>query len=99
MLLPTSTVAISFEGFRVIFVKILAIKPPCFFWISMCTLLEDTYAISNPEKKADRTNVVIMMMIDVVSIVSLTDWLVCKWLASSEKNSLFANQSNYRFFG
>lgn len=36
----------------------------------MCTLLEDTYAISNPEKKADRTNVVIMMMIDVVSIVS-----------------------------
>ncbi|GJQ06870.1 hypothetical protein CAPN010_10280 [Capnocytophaga cynodegmi] len=60
----------SFDGFRVILVKILAIKPPCFFWISICTLLEDTYAISNPEKKADKMRVMIIIAIENVSIVA-----------------------------
>lgn len=70
ILLPTSTVAMSFDGFRVILVKMLAIKPPCFFWISICTLLEDTYAISNPEKKADKMRVMIIIAIENVSIVA-----------------------------
>ena len=53
MLLPTSIAAMNFEGLFVNLRKIFAMKPPCFFSISMCILLDETKAISIPEKKAD----------------------------------------------
>jgi hypothetical protein len=52
-LFPMSIVAINLEGFAVNRDKIFPRKSPCFFSSSIWILLEDTKAISIPEKKAD----------------------------------------------
>ena len=52
-LLPTNIAVINFEGFDVIYFRTLAIIPFLFFSISKKTLLQETKAISIPEKKAD----------------------------------------------
>lgn len=49
------------EGFSVSFRNTVASSPACFFSISMWILLEETKAISIPEKNAESTNVIIMM--------------------------------------
>ena len=49
-----SIVAINLEGFAVILVNKSERKPLCFFSISICILLEETNAISIPEKKAEK---------------------------------------------
>src|SRR5947207_16008029 len=53
ILLPISMVAINFEGFSVSFAKILELKLSCIFSILRKTLLEETKAISIPEKNAE----------------------------------------------
>jgi hypothetical protein len=65
MLLPTNIVAINLEGFSVILVRILDVKPSCFFSISRKILLEETKAISIPEKNAQRSK---HSMITTISI-------------------------------
>jgi radical SAM superfamily enzyme len=53
ILLPTSVVAINFEGFSVIFAKAVETSPGCLICSAKRTRLEDTKAISIPEKKAE----------------------------------------------
>ena len=72
-LLPTSIVANSLEGFRVSFVSTLAITPSCFLRISKCTLLDDTQAISKPEKKAESTSVVRIIIIEIGSTIRIIE--------------------------
>jgi len=50
---------------RVSFSNILPITPPSFFSISNCTLFEETYAISIPEKNAESNNSTVMNISDV----------------------------------
>jgi hypothetical protein len=47
-------VAINLEGFLVNFLRTFARTPDCLFSISIKILLEEMYAISIPEKNADR---------------------------------------------
>ena len=67
---PTSIVANSLEGFRVSLVSTLAITPSCFLRISKCTLLDDTYAISKPEKKAESSSVVRIIITEIGSTIT-----------------------------
>lgn len=53
ILLPTRVVAINFDGFSVIFAKDVETSPGCFICSAKRTRLEDTKAISIPEKKAE----------------------------------------------
>ena len=53
ILFPTRVVAINFEGFSVIFAKAEETIPGCLICKANRTRLEDTKAISIPEKKAD----------------------------------------------
>ena len=53
ILLPTRVVAINFEGFSVILAKAVETSPGCLICSAKRTRLEDTKAISIPEKKAD----------------------------------------------
>lgn len=53
ILLPTRVVAINFEGFSVIMAKAVETRPVCLICNAKRTRLEDTKAISIPEKKAD----------------------------------------------
>ena len=63
MLFPISIVAINFEGLAVILVNKSERKPPCFFSISMCILLDDTKAISIPEKNAENNKLKTMIRV------------------------------------
>ena len=61
-LLPISIVAINLDGFWVIIDNTLGINPDLFFSISKFNLLEETYAISIPEKKADNKRLKIIII-------------------------------------
>lgn len=56
-----SMVAINFEGFAVIFFNKIDRNPPCFFSISIWILLDDTKAISIPEKNAENNRLKAMI--------------------------------------
>ena len=53
ILFPTKVVAMNFEGFLVMFAKAEDTSPGCLICNAKRTLLEETKAISIPEKKAD----------------------------------------------
>lgn len=87
-------VAINFEGFAVNLVSTLAKKPFCFFSISIWILLDDTYAISMPEKKADSNNdETIMMMAKVIYCFGslLLNFLLKRFLKKNIKTPNPAN--------
>lgn len=60
MVLPIRVVPINEEGFSKNFERIFPEIMPCWLWSSMCSLLEETKAISIPEKKAEKSKEMMM---------------------------------------
>jgi hypothetical protein len=65
ILLPTNIAAINLEGLSVNLLRIFDEKLSCIFSIPKNILLEDTNAISIPEKKAERIKQVMMIPISI----------------------------------
>lgn len=70
ILLPISIVTIYCPGYRESREIIFELKEPSFLYNSILSLLDDTYAISIPEKNAEnRTDMIMVTMMDIIRLL------------------------------